>query len=193
MGSIATTRGDRGLTGLAGGLRVSKASLRVESYGVIDELNSALGLARATCADADLKQRTKHIQRDLFRVSATLATAPECRLGAGPVTEAMVGELTRQVHELESAEGLLADWSVPGEEVAAAAYDLARTICRRAERAIVRLKDSGEEVESAVLAYVNRLSDLLWLYARKVEAAAGAGSPLRDAAAPGGPRWSRAW
>ena len=113
--SIATTRGDGGQTGLAGGIRVSKSSPRVEAYGTVDELNSALGLARSICDDADLRERTELIQRELFRLGSALATPPESRKGQPPVTAEMVEALTRQVHEIEATEGLLSDWSLPGE------------------------------------------------------------------------------
>ena len=191
--SIATKRGDAGQTGLAGGIRVSKSALRVESYGTIDELNSALGLARAISSDEDLKRRTKEIQRELFRVGSSLATPLESRKGQVPVTEEMVEALTTQVHELEAVEGLLSDWSLPGETAEGAAFDLARTICRRAERNIVRVIEGGEEIAPTILAYVNRLSDLLWLFARKAELASAAESNLREMNNKQGPRWSRAW
>ena len=77
------------------------------------------------------------------------------------------------MHRIEAIEGMLADWSIPGEHRAAAAFDVARTICRRAERALVRLQESGDVVQPAILAYVNRLSDLLWLFGRKLEHDAG--------------------
>jgi cob(I)alamin adenosyltransferase len=191
--SIATKRGDGGDTGLAGGIRVSKASLRVETYGNIDELNSLLGLARALCPDQDLRARTKLIQRELFQVGSALATPPESKKPQVPVTTEMVEALTGQVHEIEAIEGILTDWSLPGEDAAAAAYDVARTVCRRAERAVVRLREAGETVEPNALAYLNRLSDLLWLYARKLEAGAGVNSSLRAVNEKTGPRWSRAW
>lgn len=191
--SIATKRGDGGDTALAGGIRVSKASLRVETYGNIDELNSSLGLARALCPDEDLRSRTKLIQRELFQVGSALATPPESKKPQVPVTAEMVEALTAQVHEIEAIEGILTDWSLPGEDTAAAAYDVARTVCRRAERGLVRLREAGETVEPNALAYLNRLSDLLWLYARKLETRAGVNSSLRAVNQKAGPRWSRAW
>lgn len=191
--SIATKRGDGGQTGLAGGIRISKSSLRVEAYGTVDELNSVLGMARSLCEDADLRERTKLIQRELFKVGSSLATPPESRKGQVPITEEMVEELTHQVHEIEAIEGLLSDWSLPGEHASAAIYDVARTVCRRAERCVVRLIESGEKVEPTVLAYLNRLSDLLWLFARKIEVDAGVGNSLREMNAKTGPKWSRAW
>jgi cob(I)alamin adenosyltransferase len=191
--SIATKRGDGGETSLAGGIRVSKGHPRVESYGTIDELNSALGLARALSADEVLRGELRAIQQDLFLLGSALATPPDSRKPQPEIGLENVEELTRRVQEIEAQEGILADWSIPGEHPAAAALDLARTICRRAERQIVRLRDSGEPVADAVVAYVNRLSDLLWLMARKVEAEAGADSSLRKLNGKSGPRWSRAW
>jgi len=191
--SIATKRGDGGQTGLAGGIRVSKSSLRVESYGTVDELNSALGWARSVCDDADLRERTKSIQRELFRIGSGLATPPESSKPQVPVPPELVEELTRQVHEMEATEGLLSDWSLPGETASGAAYDVARTVCRRAERCVVRLMESGDAVEPNILAYLNRLSDLLWLFARKAEMIAGVENSLREMNGKTGPRWSRAW
>jgi len=193
MSSIATKKGDSGQTSLTGGLRVSKSSLRVEAYGTVDELNSVMGFARSICEDANLRERTKLIQQELFKVGSALATPPQSRRGASPLTSAMVSALTAQVNELEAIEGMLSDWSIPGEHPAAAAYDVARTVCRRAERCVVRLIEAGEEVEADVLPYINRLSDLLWLFGRKLEKDAGVSGSLRDANAKGGPRWSRAW
>jgi cob(I)alamin adenosyltransferase len=108
------------------------------------------------------------------------------------LTKEMVDSLTTQVNEIESMEGILGDWALPGENTVAAAYDVARTVCRRAERVIVRLLNDGEKVDPLVLAYVNRLSDLLWLFGRYVEKDAGVDSRLRDGDK-GGPNWSRAW
>jgi cob(I)alamin adenosyltransferase len=193
MNSISTKLGDDGTTGLAGGTRVSKSALRVESYGTVDELNSAMGFARSICEDDEICRQTKSIQQELFQVGATLSTPTGNRKGNSPVNAAMVDSLTDSVHRLESLEGILSDWSVPGETPDGAAFDLARTICRRAERCVVRLLESGEEVEGDVLAYLNRLSDLLWLFSRKLELNAGARSSLREAGAKTGARWSKAW
>jgi cob(I)alamin adenosyltransferase len=191
--SIATKRGDGGQTGLAGGIRVSKASLRVETYGTVDELNSVLGLARSHCEDENLRDRTKLIQRELFRIGSGLATPPESRKPQVPVTEEMVEGLTAQVHEIEQTPGLLSDWSLPGEHPTGAAYDVARTVCRRAERCVARLVESGETINPNILAYLNRLSDLLWLFARKIEVDAGVTNSLREMNEKSGPKWSRAW
>jgi cob(I)alamin adenosyltransferase len=191
--SISTKRGDAGQTGLAGGIRVSKSHIRVETYGTVDELNASLGLARSLCQDEDLRNRTFAIQKELFRVGSALATPPESRKAQVPVTQEMVDALTAQVHAIESIEGLLSDWSVSGAHTAAAAFDVSRTVCRRAERNVVRLVEAGEVVEPLVLAYLNRLSDLLWLFGRKLEFDAGLNASLRTANDKPGARWSRAW
>jgi cob(I)alamin adenosyltransferase len=109
------------------------------------------------------------------------------------IDPARVDRLTAEVHRLEAIEGMLADWSIPGEVRAAAAFDVARTVCRRAERGVVRLIESGGAVQPAILAYLNRLSDLLWLVGRKLELDAGVNSSLRDGTGKTGNRFSRAW
>ena len=190
--SIATKRGDGGETGLAGAVRVSKAHLRVEAYGTVDELNTFMGLARVMNDDPDVKELVKTLQRELFKVGSALATAPNGRKPEPPITVEMVEALTAHVHRIEATDGILADWSLPGEHPASAAFDVARTVCRRAERQVVRLIESGEPVNPQVLAYLNRLSDLLWLLGRLVEKQAGVSARLRDDAKPGA-RWSRAW
>ena len=143
MRSISTMRGDGGETSLAGGVRVSKASARVETYGTIDELNSSLGFARSICEDAEIAAFTKAIQQDLFKIGSSLATPAESPKPQIVIDPALVDRLTAEVHRIEAIEGMLADWSIPGEHRAAAAFDVARTICRRAERALVRLQEAG--------------------------------------------------
>jgi cob(I)alamin adenosyltransferase len=189
--SIATKLGDAGETGLIGGARISKADARVESYGTVDELNAALGLARSLCPDESLRATTERIQRTLFAVGASLATPPENRRGKAALTQADVDELTDEVHRIESIDGILADWSLPGAQVPSAAFEVARTVCRRAERCAVRLAESGENVQPEVLSYLNRLSDLIWLFGRLLEKNAGDDARLRDGNEPG--RWTRAW
>lgn len=190
--SIATKRGDAGQTSLAGNVRISKGATRVEAYGTIDELNSVMGFARSICEDEEIRALTKHIQKELFAVGSAVATAPEGKKPPPNVTVEMVEELTKEVHRIEAMEGILSDWSIPGEHAAAAAYDIARTVCRRAERGVVRLIEAGETVPEQVVPYINRLSDLLWLIGRLLELRAGVDARLRDGAHTG-PRWSRAW
>jgi cob(I)alamin adenosyltransferase len=191
--SIATMTGDAGETSLAGGLRVSKGSLRVETYGTIDELNSWLGFARSICDDPEIAAVTKDIQQDLFRIGSSLATPAESPKPQIDIAAALVDRLTAEVHRLEAIDGMLADWSLPGEHRAAAACDVARTICRRSERSLVRLIESGAAVQPTILAYLNRLSDLLWLFGRKLEHDAGVSGSLRETTGKAGNRFSRAW
>jgi cob(I)alamin adenosyltransferase len=190
--SIATKLGDKGETSLAGGTRVSKADLRVEAYGTVDELNAALGWARSICPAAQLREWTEAIQKKLFGVGGALATPPGSEKRTSPLETADVDWLTDRVHEIEGRAGILADWSIPGALPESAAFELARTVCRRAERCVVRLIESGEGVHPDVLPYINRLSDLIWLFGRVLEQEAGVSSQLRDEER-GGPRWSRAW
>ncbi|MBA3715406.1 MAG: ATP:cob(I)alamin adenosyltransferase, partial [Pyrinomonadaceae bacterium] len=116
--SIATKHGDTGQTGLIGGERVSKANLRVESYGTIDELTSVMGFARSVCDDAEVRDITKHIQRELFAVSGSIANPQSSQKEPLYVTPEMVESLTAHVHRIESTEGILSDWSLPGDHTA---------------------------------------------------------------------------
>jgi cob(I)alamin adenosyltransferase len=190
--SIATKRGDGGQTGLAGGIRVSKADLRVESYGSIDELNTVLGFARSICQNKEIAAWTEEIQRTLFRVGSALATPPESKKQPPVLTAEDIDKLTNLVHQIEAIEGILSDWSLPGAHTESAAYEVARAVCRRAERAAVRFVESGGVVQPAVLPYLNRLSDVIWLFGRLIELNAGIDARLRDDSK-GGPKWSRAW
>jgi cob(I)alamin adenosyltransferase len=190
--SIATQTGDTGQTALTGGTRVSKADLRVEAYGTVDELNAHLGFARSLCSDDDLRNRTEIIQRTLFRVGSALSRPAGDTRTPSALKPEDVDDLTAQVCEIESIEGILSDWSLPGAHRESAAYEVARTVCRRAERCAVRLHESGETVQPEAIAYLNRLSDLLWLFGRRIEHQAGIDARLRDDRKQG-PNWSRAW
>lgn len=190
--SIATTRGDRGETGLAGGIRISKADLRVESYGTVDELNTVLGFARSICQNAEIKAWTETIQRTLFRLGSALATPPESKKQPPTISSEDVAMLTELVHKIEAIEGILSDWSLPGAHTESAAYEVARTVCRRAERNVIRFIENGGVVIPEIIAYLNRLSDVIWLFGRLIEFNAGVDARLRDETKTG-PKWSRAW
>src|SRR5438270_4324512 len=177
--SIATTRGDGGQTGLTSGVRISKADLRVEAYGTVDELNTVLGFARSICTNNEIYDWTEGIQRTLFRVGSALATPPESKKAPPSITPEDVEALTNLVHQIEATEGILGDWSLPGAHTESAAYEIARTVCRRAERNTVRLASNGVEIKPEVLAYLNRLSDLIWLFGRLIEVKAGVDARLR--------------
>lgn len=190
--SIATKHGDTGTTGMIGGARISKAALRVEAYGTIDEAGASMGFARSICGDAEIDELTKSIQRELFSVAGSVANPLATQKEPRDVTPEMIARLTDEVHRIEGTQGILSDWSLPGDHPAAAAFDVARTVCRRAERLVVRLAEEGEDVDANVIAYLNRLSDLLWLMGRLLELRAGVESKLRDTEH-AGPKWSRAW
>src|SRR5580698_4379602 len=186
--SIATKHGDAGQTGLAGGIRISKADLRVEAYGTVDELNTVLGFARSICQNQEIAGWTEQIQKTLFRVGSALATPPESPKPQPHVTAEDVDFLTQLVYTIEATEGILADWSLPGAHTESAAYVVARTVCRRAERCAVRLASSGVEFKPEILSYLNRLSDVIWLFARLIEVNAGIDAGLRSGEA-AGPKW----
>jgi cob(I)alamin adenosyltransferase len=190
--TIATTRGDGGQTGLAGGIRVSKADLRVETYGSVDELNTVLGFGRSICTNKEIAGWTEQIQRTLFRLGSALATPPESKKQPPIISAEDVAMLTDLVHKIEATEGILGDWSLPGAHTESAAYEVARTVCRRAERNVVRFVENGGVVKPEIMAYLNRLSDVIWLFGRLIEFNIGIDARLRpdDKA---GPKWSRAW
>jgi cob(I)alamin adenosyltransferase len=177
--SIATTRGDGGQTGLAGGIRVSKADLRVESYGSVDELNAVLGFARSICSDEQIAAWTETIQRTLFKLGSALATPPESKKQPPAIDSEDIAMLTDLVHRIEGTEGILGDWSLPGAHRESAAFEVARTVCRRAERVTVRFIEDGGVVQPEIVAYLNRLSDLIWLFGRLIEFNAGIDARLR--------------
>ncbi|MCL4848003.1 MAG: cob(I)yrinic acid a,c-diamide adenosyltransferase [Acidobacteria bacterium] len=171
---IYTRTGDRGETGLFDGTRVSKADLRVDAYGEVDELNAALGMVRAAGVDEEIDGLIAGLQRDLHALGARLAD-PEHRI-ASRVEKAALGEqavarLEATIDRLETDLPPLRRFILAGGSQAGAALHLARTICRRAERRIVGL--GPEAVDADVITYVNRLSDLLFVLARTVNHRAG--------------------
>lgn len=176
---IYTRTGDGGETGLFDGTRVSKADPRVAAYGDVDELNAWLGLARASIVDAQLASMVEHIQRDLFALGSRLADPAHRianRVTKASVTGADVIRLEEWIDELERELPPLRRFILAGGSPGGAAFHVARTVCRRAERAIVSLGENA--VERDVLTYINRLSDLLFVVARVSNARAG--SPERE-------------
>lgn len=167
---IYTRTGDAGETALFGGGRVLKDHARVEAYGTVDELNACLGWAVAVVEAADVRERLGLVQHDLFAMGAYLATpdAPEGRTapkGLPQPPAARVAEMETWIDEADARLPELRRFILPGGTPAAAALHLARTVCRRAERAVVHLS-AGETVGAWVLVYLNRLSDLLFTFAR---------------------------
>jgi cob(I)alamin adenosyltransferase len=170
---IYTKRGDRGETSLFGGAAASKASLRVEAYGEVDELNAAIGQARTVVEDGELDAILAGFQASLFELGAELATPPGVASKASaPIAEADVARLERTIDRLQEELAPQTHFILPGGGAAAAALHLCRTVCRRAERGVVRLKDS-EPVGDQLLIFLNRLSDLLFVMARVANHRAG--------------------
>ena len=175
---IYTKTGDSGDTGLFGGGRVDKDHPRVEAYGDVDELNAALGLARSIELMPRIDEVLVPIQRDLFAIGALLATPDHDKmreqLAKARTDDERIGELERAINAAEAELEPLQSFILPGGTPKAAALHVARTVCRRAERRVVRLAHEIE-LPSLSIIYLNRLSDLLFTLARLANKRAGAG------------------
>jgi cob(I)alamin adenosyltransferase len=174
---VYTRRGDAGETDLFGGERVGKDHLRVEAYGAVDELNAVLGVAGAASASPDVRALVEALQAQLFDLGAQLATPDAERRAksgiSGPGDED-VGELERRIDAFEGELTPLRRFVLPGGSAGAAAFHLARTVCRRAERRVVALA-RRETLEPVGTRFLNRLSDLLFVLARVENQRAGRG------------------
>lgn len=170
--SIVTKTGDQGETSLMYGRRLPKNNPRSEAYGAVDELTAALGLARAGCEDKFVTEQILAVQKELINVMGELSTLPEDRQrytkdGFQIVEAKMVDRIGGVIVDLEKDKSVYPkDWVIPGGNPVSAALDLARTICRRAERQVATLNDPNPEI----LRYLNRLSDFCWILARLTEA-----------------------
>lgn len=173
---IYTRSGDGGSTRLVGGQEVSKADLRIEAYGTVDELSSVLGIVRALnearASDApgreDLDRDLRRVQNELFHIGADLATRVEDRFaGMKEVGEAEIADLEKRMDAMNEVLGPLKDFILPGGGPLGAHLHLGRTVCRRAERCVVALR-AADEVPDRVVRYLNRLSDYLFVLARFV-------------------------
>ena len=160
--SISTKTGDRGQTGLWSGERVWKDDIRVDAYGTVDELNSHIGEAKHYVESKNIFEILEQVQRELFKVGGQLATKNQEY--SDPVLCTHVEKLTEWVHHFESLVELKG-FVIPGSTVASAKLDICRTIARRAERNVITLA-RNEEVQGALIQYLNRLSDLLFIMAR---------------------------
>lgn len=170
---IYTRKGDSGETGLRGGARVAKDHLRIEACGTLDELNAAVGLVRSGQLPEDLDHLLERLQNELFEVGAELAAPRPAAGGALTIGAGHVQSMEQEIDRLQESLPPLKQFILPAGTPAAAALHLARAICRRAERRLVTLSRSDEQVSSHVLAYMNRLSDLLFVAARAANAQAG--------------------
>jgi cob(I)alamin adenosyltransferase len=171
---IYTKTGDAGLTGLLGSRRVPKDDLRIEAYGTVDELNAALGVARAAGPDPGADALLRRLQEELFLVGSALADPDPKGPFHGAITSEDVGRLESQIDAFETELEPLSRFILPGGVLASAHIHLARTVCRRAERLVVKLdQQASEHVPAELLIYLNRLSDLLFVLARVINHRAG--------------------
>jgi cob(I)alamin adenosyltransferase len=168
LNRIYTRTGDDGMTSLGSGDRRKKYDLRIEAYGTLDELNAVLGLARLHTVGSELDRSLGRIQNDVFDVEADLSLAAKGPGGARlTVTDMQVDWLEGEIDRLNAGLAPLKSFILPGGSAVSAWLHLARTVCRRAERIMVALKDRpGEEVSAPSLKYVNRLSDYLFVAGR---------------------------
>lgn len=170
---IYTKTGDEGETSLLGGERVRKDHHRIEAYGTIDELNSQLGVVRATWAGGPIDGELASIQSDLFEIGALLASAAPNEKFRG-VREERIEALEHAIDQMESELAPLKNFVLPGGSPEAAAMHVARTVCRRGERSVVALGEPGEDTSRATR-YLNRLSDYLFVASRYANHVRGVG------------------
>lgn len=164
---IYTRTGDQGSTGLFGGPRVSKDDARIEAYGTVDELNAAIGMARAFGVSSPIDQQLAQIQHQLFAIGAELATPDPERHGTRVIGPPHIGQIEHWIDKHEETLPPLRQFILPAGNPAACHLHLARGICRRAERRVITLSRQQPEAISANLAvYLNRLSDLLFVLSR---------------------------
>jgi cob(I)alamin adenosyltransferase len=159
---VYTKTGDKGTTGLLTGERIDKDSLRVEAYGTLDEINSALGLARVWCTKGDVQEMIYKSQKVLMMMMAELASVNG---STSYITQEHSGQFEEFIDQLDAKLPPLKEFIIPGGNAGAAALDLARTVTRRAERQVIRLSRQ-EKVDEYVLITLNRLSDLCFMLAR---------------------------
>jgi cob(I)alamin adenosyltransferase len=182
MAKVTIGTGDTGYTSLLGDQRVPKYDPRPDTYGTVDEATSALGLARSLTADVRAREVILGMQRDLYVLMAELATPPENQLAVGMrITSEHVRHLEEVEEALKRDVEIAQKFVIPGDSPDGAALDLARTIVRRAERMTTRLLHDGVTHNGEVVRYLNRLSDVVFILARYVEAKQG-GSTLASRA-----------
>jgi cob(I)alamin adenosyltransferase len=179
---VYTRTGDDGTTGLTGGQRVSKHAPRVELYGTVDELNAAIGASLAAGADSSLSVRLTRIQNELFHLGAELSTPPEAGVSGPRISASEIEALETLMDDLSEDLAPLENFVLPGGSSAAAQLHVARTVCRRAERLAVALFQA-DTVRFEALAYLNRLSDALFVMARWENASKGVADTLWDSRA----------
>ena len=190
---IYTRGGDTGETSLGDGSRVSKLDCRIGAFGTVDELNSALGVVLAENVAPEVRELLSLIQNELFDVGADLSV-PWGVTDRLRVEQASIDALERLCDRFNASLPELRSFILPGGTETAVRLHVARTVCRRAERILVRLMETDDRPQLVnVVTYVNRLSDLLWLLGRILEVRAGIDSRLRDETQVEGNKWSKAW
>ena len=178
MAKVTTGTGDSGYTSLLGAQRVPKYDARPDTFGTVDEATSALGLARAATADQRVRDVVLHVQRDLYVLMAELATPPENLAAVGMrMTAEHVAWLEKTEEELKAEVEIPNKFVIPGDSLDGAALDLARTIIRRAERMTAKLMHEGIIANAESIRYLNRLSDVVFILARYLEAKQGGSTP----------------
>jgi cob(I)alamin adenosyltransferase len=165
---VYTKTGDRGETSLIGGKRVAKNHVRVEAYGAVDELISAIGIVRAGETDDYYKQFILEIQNKLMNVAAILASEGDVTKRLPEITGDDVVALENEIDKITAALPKLNSFVIPGGNISESFAHLARSICRRAERIIVSLRNEGHHVPDVLEIYINRLSDFLFIFARRL-------------------------
>lgn len=181
MAKVTTGAGDTGYTSLLGQQRVPKYDERPEAFGTIDEATSALGMARATTKDTTVTDAILHIQRDLYVLMAELATPAENLEAVGMrMTAEHTAWLETLEEKLKSAVTIPNRFVIPGDTIEGAALDVARTVIRRAERLVARLLHTGTIANAETLRYLNRLSDVVFILARYLEAKSGGSTEARQ-------------
>jgi cob(I)alamin adenosyltransferase len=170
---IYTRTGDEGSTGLYGGGRVLKCDARIAACGAVDELNASLGACRCAQPSTLVDEVLVRLQHEMFALGAELATPKASASGSGLMSDREINRAERDIDRFEADLAPLQNFILPGGSVASAALHLARAVCRRAEREVVALSQSAE-VRPAVLMYLNRISDLLFVLARHANHTAGA-------------------
>ncbi|MCG2614360.1 cob(I)yrinic acid a,c-diamide adenosyltransferase [Terrimonas sp. NA20] len=165
---IYTKTGDKGTTSLIGGTKVSKAHFRIEAYGTVDELNSYIGLCKDLLDGITATDVLQEIQDRLFTVGSSLACDPEkeTKMKIPDLKEEDITLLEKEMDKMDETLPVMKSFILPGGHPTVSQLHVARCICRRAERACVRLQAAGEEVDQIVIKYINRLSDYLFTLAR---------------------------
>ena len=164
---IYAKTGDQGETSLVGGTRVSKTHIRIEAYGTVDELNSWMGMLRDTEATEDFRESIQKIQEVLFTIGSNLALEEKGKFEIPSVQEKDVEQLEQWIDDWEEGLPLMRNFVLPGGHIAVSTCHVARTVCRRAERQVIRMSNDIE-VEGIIVRYLNRLSDLLFILSRRI-------------------------